>query len=98
MPNAGINTMGASEVAGIGIASVAHQAASSIISPDAFQAASLIPVGAGIRMVMASSAAPMIRPMIRLVDQPFDGAWVVVVADILLSKYRIYLCFISAAA
>src|SRR5690554_241024 len=83
MPNAGINTMGASEVAGIGIASVAHQAASSIIRPAAFQAASLMPSGAGNNRVMTSSATPASKPTSRLVVQPSGSDWFVVVADIL---------------
>src|SRR5690606_23652593 len=90
MPRAGIRTMGAREVAGIGIASVAHQAASSIIRPAAFQAASFMPSGAGTTRVMISSRAPTIRPIARLAVQPLDWDSFVVVADILLSNFEFH--------
>src|SRR5690554_2234607 len=63
MPRAGIRMMGSSEVAGIGMASVAHQVASKSARPAEAQAASVMPAGAGSTRVINSHSGPSHEPM-----------------------------------
>src|SRR5699024_9230098 len=63
MPRAGTRMMGSREVAGIGMASVAHQVASKSARPAQAQAASVMPAGAGSTNVINSHSGPSQKPM-----------------------------------
>ena len=58
MPKMGKRTMGNSEVAGIGIASVIHQVAMSKTTPMVFHASGFIPSGTGINKTNTNNNGP----------------------------------------
>ena len=86
MPSAGINRIGNSEVAGIGMASVDHQVAISKARPMVAQAVSESPAGGSVTRHRSSSNGPRIRPIQAALAAAVDSWVVTAMARFLIVK------------